>query len=75
MSITLKPGARLFSSVCTTEMIAVKAPAEAVELTIGGAAGVDPSRTPPYRISPHLLLVYALFTTEMGAALASESLV
>jgi len=40
MSITLKPGARLFSSVCTTEMIAVKAPAEAVELTIGGAAPV-----------------------------------
>ena len=40
MSMTLKPGARLFSAVCTTEMIAVKAPAGEVELTIGGAAPV-----------------------------------
>jgi hypothetical protein len=40
MSMTLKPGARLFSAVCTTEMIAVKAPAGDVELTIGGAAPV-----------------------------------
>ncbi len=40
MSTTLKPGARLFSAVCTTEMIAVKAPADAVDLTIGGAAPV-----------------------------------
>lgn len=37
MSLTLKPGTRLYSAVCTTEMIAVKAPADAVELTIGGA--------------------------------------
>lgn len=37
MGITLKPGARLFSAVCTTEMITVKAPAGEVELTIGGA--------------------------------------
>ena len=36
MSITLKPGARLFSCVCSTEMIAVKAPAGEVDITIGG---------------------------------------
>ncbi len=40
MSMTLKPGTRLFSAVCTTEMIAVKAPAGEVELTIGGAVPV-----------------------------------
>ncbi len=37
MPITLKPGARVFSAVCTTEMIVVKAPAGEVDLTIGGA--------------------------------------
>lgn len=40
MSMNLKPGARLFSAVCSTEMIAVKAPSDAVELTIGGVAPV-----------------------------------
>ncbi|HUF98233.1 MAG TPA: hypothetical protein VMM60_08885 [Ilumatobacter sp.] len=38
--MNLKPGARLFSAVCSTEMIAVKAPADAVEITIGGVAPV-----------------------------------
>jgi len=33
----LKPGTRLFSATCATELIAVKAPAGEVELTIGGA--------------------------------------
>ncbi|MET0911518.1 MAG: hypothetical protein ABWZ99_18780 [Ilumatobacteraceae bacterium] len=37
MSLTLKPGTRLFSAVCDTQLIAVKAPADAVDLTIGGA--------------------------------------
>ena len=37
MSLTLKPGTRLFSAVCETQMIAVKAPADAIEITIGGA--------------------------------------
>jgi hypothetical protein len=37
MAMTLKPGTRLFSATCATEMIAVKAPAGEVELTIGGA--------------------------------------
>ncbi len=40
MPVTLKPGARLFSAVCTTEMITVKAPAGEVDLTIGGVAPV-----------------------------------
>lgn len=40
MAITLKPGARLLSAVCATELIAVKAPAGEVELTIGGAPAV-----------------------------------
>jgi hypothetical protein len=40
MSLTLKPGTRLFSVVCTTEMIVVKAGSADVELTIGGAQPV-----------------------------------
>lgn len=41
MSITLKPGSRLYSAVCTTEVIVVKAPASPVELTIGGVVPVS----------------------------------
>ena len=41
MSLNLKPGTRLYSAVCETQMIAVKAPSDAIELTIGGA----PART------------------------------
>jgi hypothetical protein len=37
MSLTIKPGTRLYSAVCETQLIAVKAPADAVEITIGGA--------------------------------------
>ena len=40
MSMNLKPGTRLFSAVCTTEMITVKAPAGAVDVTIGGVVPV-----------------------------------
>lgn len=40
MPMTLKPGTRLFSAVCTTELIAVRAPGGEVELTIGGVAPV-----------------------------------
>lgn len=40
MSMLLKPGTRVFSAVCPTEMITVKAPAVPVDLTIGGAAAV-----------------------------------
>jgi hypothetical protein len=37
MPIELKPGLRLFSPACSTELIVVKAPAGAVDLTLGGA--------------------------------------
>jgi hypothetical protein len=40
MSLTLKPGTRLFSVVCSTEMIVVKASGAEIELTIGGAQPV-----------------------------------
>ncbi len=40
MTITLKPGTRLFSAVCATELIAVKAPGGPIDLTIGGVAPV-----------------------------------
>lgn len=36
MSVTIKPGTRLYSAVCATELIAIKAPSTAIELTIGG---------------------------------------
>lgn len=40
MSLTLKPGTRIFSAIDSTELIAVKAPADPVELTIGGHPAV-----------------------------------
>ena len=40
MSIALKPGTRLLSAVCATEMIAVRAPGGEVDVTIGGAPPV-----------------------------------
>jgi hypothetical protein len=40
MSVMVKPGTRLFSAVCSTEMIAVKAPGVVVDVTIGGATPV-----------------------------------
>jgi hypothetical protein len=36
MALTLRPGQRLLSNVCETEMITVKAPTGSVALTIGG---------------------------------------
>ncbi len=36
MSIDLKPGTRLFGAACTGEFIVVKAPADPVDLRIGG---------------------------------------
>lgn len=36
MALTLKPGTRLLSVACTAELIAVKAPAGEIEVTIGG---------------------------------------
>ena len=40
MSLLVRPGTRLFSAVCATEMIAVKAPAVPVDVTIGGTEPV-----------------------------------
>jgi hypothetical protein len=40
MPITVKPGMRLVSAVCTTEMIAVKSSGGELDLTIGGVAPV-----------------------------------
>jgi len=40
MPLTVKPGTRLFSAVCSTEMIVVKAPGGELDLTIGGVAPV-----------------------------------
>ena len=34
--LNVKPGTRLHSAVCTTELIVVKAPGEDVDITIGG---------------------------------------
>lgn len=36
MSMVLKPGSRIFSALCTTELIAVKVRAGEVAITIGG---------------------------------------
>ncbi len=52
MSLTLKPGTRLRSAVCSTELIVVKAPAAEVDLTIGGVppaadGGGEPSGGEP----------------------------
>ena len=38
----LKPGTRLASAVCATEVIVVKAPGGDVEITCGGAAMAEP---------------------------------
>lgn len=47
MSLMVKPGTRLFSAVCSTEMIAVKAPGVPVEVTIGGATPVTAAADRP----------------------------
>lgn len=41
MQRVLKPGERLFSAVCATEVIVVKSPSRVVELTIGGRPALD----------------------------------
>ena len=43
MTISISPGTRFFSAVCSTELIAVKASGEPVLLTIGGAPPVTSS--------------------------------
>ncbi len=41
----LKPGSRLKSSVCDTELIVVKAPSGDVDITCGGSPMADPADT------------------------------
>lgn len=48
----LKPGNRLVSTVCATEVIVVKAPADAVDVSCGGAAMVDPTDAPAEKGTP-----------------------
>jgi hypothetical protein len=43
----LKPGARLRSAVCTTEVMVVAAPKGEVEVTCGGAPMLDRDAPPP----------------------------
>lgn len=43
MSVTATPGTRIYSTVCTAEFITVKAPADPIELTVGGV----PATTEP----------------------------
>ncbi len=43
----LKPGMRLRSAVCDTEVMVIQAPAEEVELTCGGAAMIPHDQDPP----------------------------
>ena len=40
MSLTLKPGTRLFGAACTSEFVVVRAPADGVEVRIGGHPAV-----------------------------------
>lgn len=48
MSISIRPGARLYSAVCATELIVVKSPIGEAEITIGGvpplSTGADGKR-------------------------------
>lgn len=45
VEVQLKPGMRLRSAVCATEVIVVRAPAEPVEVQCGGQPMVDPGET------------------------------
>ncbi|WP_216893647.1 hypothetical protein [Nocardia alni] len=47
MALSLMPGVRIFSAVDTTEFVVVRAPAEPIELIIGGApAALSPAARP-----------------------------
>jgi hypothetical protein len=45
--IQIKPGTRLRSAVCDTELMVIAAPADAIELTCGGATVIDIAGEPP----------------------------
>lgn len=48
----LKPGARLRSAVCSTEIIVIKAPSNPLELSCGGAAMLEPPGPPDAGAAP-----------------------
>jgi hypothetical protein len=57
MALMLKPGARLKSAVCETQMMVIKAPPAERELHCGGAAmlpATDPSPRNPAGLDPGL---------------------
>lgn len=43
----LRPGTRLKSAVCSTEVVVVKAPKEAIDLRCGGTTMLGPGEEPP----------------------------
>lgn len=47
MAIELRPGDRLRSAVCSTEVVVVKAPAQALDLRCGGAPMLGADQDPP----------------------------
>lgn len=47
MAITLKPGARIFGAACTTEAIVVRAPADPVDVRIGGHPALLDAKSRP----------------------------
>ncbi|MDQ1533238.1 MAG: hypothetical protein QOF28_999 [Actinomycetota bacterium] len=52
--VELKPGTRLQSVVCTTQMIVIRAPSEAIDLRCGGHALVSPDQvaSPGLEVEP-----------------------
>ena len=51
MSLTLKPGTRLFGAACQTEAIVVKAPGEPIDVRIGGHPALLDAKSRPEGLS------------------------
>ena len=68
--IRIKPGTRLRSAVCDTEMMVIAAPADEIDLTCGGAPLIDIAQDAPAggSLSPD-----AVDGTLMGKRYVSES--
>jgi hypothetical protein len=52
MATTLKAGARFKSAVCETQVMVIKAPAEALELRCGGAEMIAPTAAGGGQLDP-----------------------
>jgi hypothetical protein len=52
MATTLKAGARFKSAVCDTQVMVIKAPAEALELRCGGAEMIAPAAAGAGQLDP-----------------------